>query len=204
MTTICGIETDKGVILGADTWISVMDASVGFTTEYEKVWKQGDFVLGMSGSLRMHQAVRFNLLIPDVEKDEELFEAWLCTDLVDAVRKALDQGGMSNGDEEWCLLFGYKNRLYCLDGSMAVFRSPLGFFAIGSGSEWALGSLLTTASINQWSESVSPSTLLTPETRLAFALATTANYDLGTNAPFIYADNFPYRQLTLIEGEGNA
>jgi ATP-dependent protease HslVU (ClpYQ) peptidase subunit len=204
LTTIVGIETDRGVILGGDSRIGVGE-SFGFVSDAPKVWRLngGGIVVGCTGTVRILQSIKYFFTVEKMPKDYEI-EEYLATDFVNAVREAFKAGGVSNGDDEWSMLIGIQDKLYILDAYMGITRSHMGFFAIGSGSDFALGSLLTTAGICMYAITYEiPQMMMEPEARLHYALASASEYAYGTAPPFIYANNYPYAQLTLIEGEGN-
>jgi hypothetical protein len=190
LTTIAGIETDQGVVLAGDHRVGVGEG-YGFIGVESKLWRLGDIVMGLSGPVRASQAIRHNLVVPVPDRDG-LTAAWMATDMVAAVRQALAQSGNGLPDETWSLLMGVGNELWCLDASMAVTRSHHGFFAIGSGSDWALGSLFTTQVIGTEVEGGAPSPHLEPEARLYMALAATAEYSFQTAPPFDILNNYPY------------
>ena len=204
MTTICGIETDRGVVMGGDSRIGVGD-SFGFVSESPKVWKAngGGIVVGTTGTVRIQQSIKYFFTIEKMEKDYEI-EEYLSTFFVNAIRECLKAGGVSNGDDEWSMMIGIQDKIFCMDAGMGITRSHLGFFAIGSGSDFALGSLLTTAGICAYAKAYEvPQMMIEPEARLHYALASSAEYSYGTAPPFTIENNYPYAQLTLIEGEGN-
>jgi ATP-dependent protease HslVU (ClpYQ) peptidase subunit len=204
MTTIVGVETDRGVMLGGDSRLAI-DGSFGFISDAPKVWRVngGGIVAGATGTVRRLQSIKYFFTVEKMPKDYEI-EEYLATDFVNALREAFAAGGISNGEDEWSLLIGIQDKLYCLDAAMGISRSHMGFFAIGSGSDFALGSLLTTAALCQYAiECEVPQMMMTPEARLHYALASAAEYGFGTAPPFIYENNYPYAQLTLIEGEDN-
>lgn len=204
MTTICGIETDRGVLLGGDSRIGVGEG-FGFISDAPKVWRVngGGIVVGCTGTIRILQSIKYFFTVEKMPKDYEI-EEYLATDFVNAVREAFKAGGVNNGDDEWSMLIGVQDKLYCMDAGMGITRSHLGFFAIGSGSDFALGSLLTTAGICAYATAYKvPQMLIEPEARLHYALASASEYAYGTCPPFTFENNYPYAQLTLIEGEGN-
>lgn len=146
MTCIVGVETDKGVLIGADSagtggWSQTIRAD-------EKVWKSGEFVYGFTSSFRMGQLLRYKLSLPrlpnpGVSQGER--DRWMTTEFIDAVRKTLKDGGFAkveNGVEEGgVFLVGWRGSLYTVFSDFQVGRSVRGEHAVGSGGELARGAL---------------------------------------------------------------
>ena len=184
MTTIVGIETPEGVMIGADS-MARFDEDWGMVCDFDKVWRLGDVVIGFCGGFRTGQVLRYYLTMP-LRKPEQTIEEWLCTTFVDELRDSFGQAGISNGDAEWSILIGIEKQLYIYDGNMAALRASTGYVAQGSGQLWALGSLHTTAIVNGTGQ-----VNIFPEARIQMALASAAMYHSGTKEPFTIMNNYP-------------
>lgn len=203
MTSICAIETDRGVVMGGDSLISYADdLSFVFPSEVEKVWRTNSTVMGVAGSCRILQVFKHYLVIPDLDRDEELIEDWMVHDCVDAMRRALKQAGNGNGDDPWTALLGIGSMLWMIDGGFGVHRCSDGLMACGSGSPYLMGSLYTTSQFNIAAEELGTLDPISPTVRIHFALASAARYSSGSMEPFIIYDNYPW--LQLYKGEPDA
>ena len=142
MTCIVGLETNKGVMIGADS------ASVGGldieATRLKKVFRRGEFIIGYTTSFRMGQLLQYKLSVEKQKKKQKDLE-YLATTFIDAVRECLKVGGfrkVENEQEEGGnFLVGYKDKLYTVWGDFQVNSSTNGFNVVGCGYAYALGNL---------------------------------------------------------------
>lgn len=171
MTCIVGLEHDGGVTLGGDA-AAVEGLRVTVRTD-PKVFTVGDdYLIGFEDSFRMGQILRFRLRVPS-QKCADPFEH-MATTFVDAVRKAFTAAGFARNDDGeesgGSFLVAYRGRLYAVDSDYHVGHSAAGYESIGSGSEFALGSL--------------GSTIGPPERRVRLALTVAARHCAGVVPPF--------------------
>lgn len=144
MTCIVGLidKEKKNVIIGSDSaGMSEYDLVV---RKDPKVFKVGDFLIGCAGSFRMMQLLRFSLELPEI-KNKEIYE-YLCVDFINSVRECFRQGGYlqrtTDGDDKGgYFLVGYKNRLFDINSDFQVGENKSGMDALGTGRQYALGSL---------------------------------------------------------------
>lgn len=192
MTTLAGIETGTGVVLGADSLARIGENDGTNTMGCAKLWRpKENIVMGFAGSYRHGQSLKYWLNIPKPPGSQESLEEWLATSFVNEIREAFQAGGISNGEGEWSILMGIDSELWQVDGFCGVVRSNLGYHSIGSGATYALGSLFTTSAVNFAVEDV---TLVSPEARLGFALSSAAQFSFATRSPFQFENNYPYIQ----------
>lgn len=175
MTCIVGVETDKGVIIGADSagtggWSQTIRAD-------EKVWRSGQFIYGFTSSFRMGQLLRYNLSLPRTpEKGAKQAERdrWVTTEFIDAVRTTLKTGGyakVENGVETGgTFLVGWRGTLYKISSDFQVGRSVDGEDAVGSGGDIAMGALFAAKG--------------DPRKRVKVALEAAALYNAAVAPPF--------------------
>ena len=174
MTCIVGVEHAGGVLIGGDSL-----ATAGWSStlrEDTKVFRIGSAVMGLTGSPREAQLLRYKLNIPEVDLSD--VDRYIATSFVDAVRQLYKENGWSkvennkeagNGN----FLLGIAGRLYGLYADFQFSRSRAGYLAVGCGAELARGSLHTTASLN-----------LTPRERVRLALEASAAHNAGVEGPF--------------------
>lgn len=181
MTCIVGVEYDGGVLIGGDS-----AATAGWrqtTRADEKVFTNGPYVIGLSGSPRAAQLLRyrFNLHAPDTWD----VDRFMATTFIDAVRETLKAGGYADTTNtthdafQSYFLVGVRGRLYAIYSDFQFSRSTAGHLAVGCGDEIALGSLHTTG----------PDGLgLDPRTRVQYALEAAAAISAGCGGPFTVID----------------
>lgn len=153
MTCVVGVIGKNEIFLGADS-SGNSDNLVMPMTEV-KIFKKGPFAVGYSGSLRVAQIIRYKMRTPTINQDKLKKDPmkYLSISFVNAMRKALKQDGASREissqeENENDFIVAYNNRLFHIDGHYSVCESARDSMAIGSGMEYALGSLHTTRNSN--------------------------------------------------------
>lgn len=175
MTCIVGFVDNKNkkVVVGADSaGVSGLDVTI---RKDEKVFKNGDFVIGCTSSFRMIQLLRFSFKPPRIY-DSEIYE-YMCTEFIDAVRKSFKDGGFLqkyvDGDEKGgTFLVAYKDRLFKIDSDFQVAEAYQGYDACGCGEKYAIGSIYTTIKSD-------------PRTIVIDSLKCAENFSGGVQGPFV-------------------
>ena len=188
MTCIVAIKGDKFVHIGADS------AGVSHQTVMpradEKCFTVGDFIFGFTTSFRMGQLLRYSFTPPSPESDDDIHR-FMCTDFIDRLRECLKTGGYATKDKEQeeggTFLVGYKNHLFEIDDDYQVGKHLVGYAAIGSGRDFALGSLNTSRNSSDISE------------RLSDALSAAALHCSTVARPFKYVSTDTLSWHVLIE-----
>lgn len=172
MTCIVGIKSQNGLWIGGDSAVS--SDNLVQTIADPKVWKKGQFIIGFAGSLRVGQIIKYKMKIPPIN-DRKPTEYMVCS-FIDAMRKCLKAAGAAREDkkeeeQENQFLIGFRGRLFEIDEAYGVCEINDEFIAIGSGTEYALGSLYTTKGKQ-------------PEKRIWEALEASAYFCEGVRPPF--------------------
>lgn len=197
MTTICAIETDQGVVMGADSLVGYSeDLTYVFHSDVPKIWRTQTAVLGVAGSTRISQVYKHFLVVPDYDEEEDDIEDWMVHTFTKALRHALKDAGNGNADADWILAVGIGHTAWMVGASMDCHRTQDDFLVIGSGSPYAVGSLYTTAMLNiATAEQPYNSPTVTPEARIQFALSSAERFSGATSGPFLIENNYPYLQV---------
>lgn len=174
MTCIVGVVEDGKVWIGCDSMISTGSLSSTIDT---KIAKNDEMLFGFTGRVRDIQLIRFGFDIPKQEDDMDDYE-YMVTVLSTAVRNRLKEFGASivKDQEEMGnlgTLIGYRGALYKMDWDFAVRRIESNYYAVGSGTRPALGSLYSTEKTD-----------MTPEDRILLALETAAHFVQSVGGPF--------------------
>lgn len=175
MTVIVGLIDNETVYMGADTlMVNGFDTS-HLAPSVPKVFHRGPFLIGVTGMLRALQLVQFRLN-PVIETKPGGDIEFMVTDFVDELRRVLKEGGSAheeNGiehtgdrDDYSRFLVGYRGHLYNVGPDYHVRESTDDFAAIGSGEDFALGSLHSTQGIN-------------PESRVTLAIEAAMRFNAG-------------------------
>ncbi len=146
MTCIAGIVDSGHVYIGADS-ASVAGHTIAVRSD-SKVFHGGEFLIGFGTSFRMGQLLQHRLVLPEPPADCEL-HTFMVREFAEAVRDCLKEGGFA-GEEDGSergghFLVGVRGRLFHVGGDYQVAEYASGFAAIGSGEDFALGSLHSTA-----------------------------------------------------------
>ena len=139
MTIIVGLQTERGVIMGADSM-----ASTDFIARHlsiPKVFKRFGLVIGCSGAPYLINLLMYGDL--DIEEPAILTMEWMVRRFVPALREAIKAGDFDFEDSSVMVGRGDKIFTVYVDYSVVCWDTP--YAVIGSGSEFALGSLVTTS-----------------------------------------------------------
>jgi hypothetical protein len=181
MTCVVSIVENNTVYMGGDS-AGIAGLSITIRSD-EKVFINGPFIIGITGSFRMSDLLRYKLDPPKqtVHRDDR---AYLVTDFVDSLRKCFSVNGFGDKDATvgGTFLLGYKGKLYSVQKDYQVGLPSTQYDAVGCGSDLALGSLHSTAKMN-----------LKPEQRITMALEAASTFSAGVAPPFLilkqeYAD----------------
>jgi 20S proteasome alpha/beta subunit len=171
MTCIVGVAAKGRVWIGGDSAGS--DGWAVSVRSDTKVFRNGPYVMGFTGSFRMGQLLRYTLIPP--EPDGWDVDRFMATTFVDAVRESLRTGGWlrtdSSQDRGGTFLVGIRDRLYSVEEDFQVGYTADNYAAVGSGYLVALGSLFTSPAMQ-------------PEDRVLAALAAAAHVAEGVRGPF--------------------
>jgi ATP-dependent protease HslVU (ClpYQ) peptidase subunit len=111
-----------------------------------KMWRNGRFLLAMSGSVRVTQVLRYGVQFNPAIKDGEL-EAHLVREWMPAVLKQFEECGLlvKDEDKQVCVNFEglivSRRKIMRVGQDFTVVDEPLHYAAAGSGEEVALGFL---------------------------------------------------------------
>lgn len=141
MTCITGIAKDGVVYIGGERGLS--DGSSIISLDTPKIYIRGEWIFGYAGSTGIGQIMQI-IDLPELEGDDDPFML-LRMDIVDSFKLMIDQQGITmNEDNEAEILIGCRGRLFEFspsDSSVAEIKET----SVGSGGNFALGSLYTTS-----------------------------------------------------------
>lgn len=173
MTCIIGLLDNGVVYIGADS-AGVAGYSLTIRAD-EKVFINGDFIMGFTSSFRMGQLLRYSLKPPKYHPDVDLNE-YMVTDFVNAVRECLKAGGYAKKDKDeetaGTFLVGFKGKLFKIDSDYQVGIPTQAYDACGCGESIALGSMYSNSS-------------LPPTERIRQALGAAEQFSAGVRQPFL-------------------
>lgn len=144
MTCIVGLEFEGKVILAGDIQGTGWNNKVIHTQP--KVFNKNGVLFGYTTSYRFGQILEHGLKDPVVPDDPNEVYRWLITVLIPDIAATLKAANFEGGGE--CLI-GVKGQLWWVQGDFSVLRSTLGYTTVGSGTEYALGSLYTSLALTK-------------------------------------------------------
>ena len=138
MTCIVGLAENGVVYMGGDSCAG-NDWMVD-SVKNRKVFKTGEFLIGLATSWRMGQLLEHNLNVRPQGAGTDL--AYLVKVFVEAVRTCLKDGGFAeieNGKESGgTFLVGYKDKVYEFQADFSILEPSSGIAACGHGHLQAL------------------------------------------------------------------
>lgn len=172
MTCIAGLVHDGKVYIGGDSaGVGGLDLSI---RKDQKVFANGDFVMGFTSSFRMGQILRYAFTPPKRHPDKDVME-FMVVEFVNALRDSLKAGGFAKKDSEvetaGVFLVGYAGRLFNIEDDYQVGESACGYHAVGCGDGYAKGVLFATEGQD-------------PEARINMALRAAEAHSAGVRGPF--------------------
>lgn len=146
MTIIAGgYDKKRNIIFGADRQST--SGSVAILLSEPKIFKRDEILMGVCGWTLLRKVLMFDFKIPDHETnltDEE----YINTVFITKLRKCLKKHNVSTvkderEDTKSCILMAYRKKIYKIDCDFCVTKFDKGYYAVGSGQDFALGALDT-------------------------------------------------------------
>lgn len=181
MTCIVGIKYKNKVFIGGDS--AAVDGYSVNARRDKKVFRNGKFLIGFSGSFRMGQIMRFHFTPPKHNPSKSDYE-YMCVDFVKKMQKTFESNGFDGqnkrSEKETCgqMLIGYNSELYEIGEDYQVGIVYDNFNAIGAGYDLALGSLYTTNALE------ANGLVISPEEKIQYALDASSKYNGGVLPPY--------------------
>jgi len=175
MTCIVGWNENGNIWIGGDS-AGVAGYSMSIRKD-EKVFVKDEFAFGFTSSFRMGQLIRYNFSIPKREEKQSTedylhnkFLGALIACFKDNNYAAINNNQITGG----CFIMGYRGDLYYVDNDFQIGKQVDNFFAVGCGSDIALGCLFALKNEHR----------MTPEERIIVALEASERYSAGVRRPF--------------------
>ena len=143
MTCCVGILAKDKVFIGADSAEATDNGEIDLRAD-PKLFARNEFIFAFAGSWRYGQIIQYEMKLPELDiRIGDSYHSWMVRKLVPAIQKVTstlkdeDKGDLLVGFSD-----GGRGHLYAIYGHNYQVASPLGqFYAIGSGSQVAKGSL---------------------------------------------------------------
>lgn len=171
MTCIVGVTDGENVVIGGDSAGSSPEGNELYNLRNEKVFSQGEYLIGYCASYRGGQIARWQVEWPAPPPPGTDLEAFLVREVVPALRSAFTQGGL---DKPAQFLIGLRGRLFSIGGDWSAAELAENWIAIGSGRHIAYGALHALAT-----------TTIPTEEKVRLALAAAQRYTSNVREPFL-------------------
>ena len=174
MTCIVGLRDGDRVWVGADSLAS--NGHIMWDMLDPKIFRNGDFLIGCSGSPRAAQLMQHAFSPPKKHADDDP-KKYMATAFITELRDCFRSGGVCQKNNEvetvdvWTLVC-FRSRIFHICSDFQIGERREGFDAIGSGEQFALGSLLSTVDKD-------------PEHRVLLALQAAETYCTSVRGPFV-------------------
>ncbi len=148
MTCIVGVKHEGKVYIGGDSMGS--NGHTYFQMSNSKVFRifgsenELKAVIGYTSSFRMGQLLQFRLRVAAPLEGQDLYQ-FMCSVFIDAVIEVLDAGKFSRYEEGvftvGTFIVGVQDRMFIIQSDCSVSECTADYTSVGSGMEFALGSL---------------------------------------------------------------
>lgn len=184
MSVVVGIVDKNKVYLGSDRQISTYNCKN--TLKDSKIFIKEQLGIGVVGNTRIAQIIKETFYFPAIKVGQSI-ENYIVNDTIPMLQKVFDRGGVLSVDEgvksiDSIILIGIASNVKKINGRLFVITTDFQvvevtdeYSAIGSGEEFALGSLYTTAKMK-----------LEPKERINYALEAANKFNLYVGKPFDY------------------
>jgi ATP-dependent protease HslVU (ClpYQ) peptidase subunit len=206
MTCIIGLVREDTVWIGGD---SVGSDEMRYDRADEKVFKNGDYLIGFAGSYRLGQIAKitvfpefpknFTTIVKASKKsngkklaievhpmERQDIELWFIANFIPVLREAIKEEA---GDERFEFIIAADKWLFVVesDYQAGMYKSP--YIAIGSGSQIALGALAILEG--------------EPDECIAKAIRVAAKYDKAVGGDLVIMNTADFRKTIFEMGELN-
>lgn len=154
MTTIVGIQKDDCAIIAVDSRVTDDNGRIYSHPDMMKYAERGAFVIAGSGEVLPCDIVQ-NMWTPPrlLAADKANVYKFMITKVMPSIRELLTKNGYNFDEqqdkkegERFHFLIACNGELFDVDQELSVTRDARGYYAIGSGGDYALGALLMGAS----------------------------------------------------------
>ena len=179
MSVIVGLIEDKTVYMGADS-IAVDENGGTLVNTYPKLFRNGDFLIGYSGSIRLGQLLQCAFKPPVFEVPSQNvpygIASFMITEFIPALQECIEKAKLKEDDSKSIMLIGFYGRLFCIYGQNYQIEESADapYNAIGCGADIAIGSLWTTRNKDY-----------TGRTRVELALQAAEEHNAHVKGPFL-------------------
>lgn len=151
MTTIAAVQGDGWVVLGSDSRVSSDEDGRIYTMSKTtgKVVRNGEYLIGAAGDLRAINILTYVFKPPVLPRANTNLNRFMTSTFIPALRTCFEENGIGkDGAHDSDIIVAVRGRVFEIGGQYEWCEDTKGIYAVGSGSNYALGSLYTTVGKN--------------------------------------------------------
>jgi len=172
MTTIIAVQSNDGVVFGADSQVTASNGRKSSATRMVKINERNGYIVAGSGECAPCDIAQhiWNPPTPTVKDKKDLYH-FMIAKVVPSLKQCFkDNDYKINSDDDetaFAFLIALHGQVFEISDDFSISLDDSGFYGVGSGSGYAIGALNAGATVEQ-------------------ALMIAAKNDAFTSAPFIY------------------
>jgi len=172
MTTIVAVQSNDGVLFGADSQVTASNGRKYSATRMIKITQRNDYIIAGSGECAPCDIAQHIWIPPKPNaKDKRDLYHFMIATVVPSLKQCFkDNDYKVNADDDetaFSFLVAICGEVFEIADDFSISLDDSGFYGVGSGSGYAIGALHAGATVEQ-------------------ALSIAAKNDAFTSAPFIY------------------
>jgi ATP-dependent protease HslVU (ClpYQ) peptidase subunit len=174
VTTIVAVQSNDGVLFGADSQVTAANGRKYSATRMVKICERNGYIIAGSGECAPCDIAQhiWSPPIPTAKDKRDLYHFMIAKVIPSLKQCFKDNDYKVNPDDDetaFSFLIALDGELFEIADDFSISLDDSGFYGVGSGSSYAIGALHAGATVEQ-------------------ALTIAANNDAFTSAPFIYID----------------
>jgi ATP-dependent protease HslVU (ClpYQ) peptidase subunit len=174
MTTIVAVQSNDGVLFGADSQVTASNGRKYSATRMVKITQRNDYIIAGSGECAPCDIAQHIWIPPKptVKDKRDLYHFMIATVVPSLKQCFKDNDYKVNPDDDetaFSFLVAICGEVFEIADDFSISLDDSGFYGVGSGSGYAIGALHAGAIVEQ-------------------ALSIAAKNDAFTSAPFIYIE----------------
>lgn len=182
MSTIVGIQGDGWCVMGADSRVIEDDRVYVTPKKAGKIISRPGYVIAIAGNWRPAQILAHQLQYPKPPTFTtiEALDGFVTSEFIPAMKDAyLDNGFTNEGEDATDAMLAINGTIYEIGSDWSWLRDVNNLYAIGSGSAYALGSLVSLTTLTGLTD-IDDAT-----TKAKLALEAACKFDPNTAKPLI-------------------
>jgi len=180
MSTVVGIQGDGWCVLGADSQVSEGGRAYSTTKGLGKIMKRGPYYVATVGDFRPTNILAFNFNFPKPPPFTSTYklDKFIGSRFIPALQQCYADNAYvpKDGDSGTDILVAVYGNLYAISYDYSWTKDRRGYYALGSGGDYALGAMATYAL---------PKSIATATLVIRTALSIACQYDTESGEPLL-------------------